>query len=81
MKYLLLAILLAPLGCKDATKAQFRSMGSNHKVTVYSGGVAVKTFHSTGNVSNPESSDGYYFEDQDTGKLVEVSGTVVIEQE
>lgn len=76
-----LTSLLLLAGCKDATRAQWSGLGSNHKITVYSGGVAVATFHSTGSVSNQEYSDGYFFEDAATGKLVEVSGTVVIEQE
>lgn len=68
-------------GFKDANIAQLKSMGSKHQITVYSGGVPVKVFHSTGNVSNQDKSDGYYFEDAETHKLVEVAGTVVIEQE
>ena len=67
-------------GCKDSTRAQLFAMGSKHRITLYSGGVAVKTWTSTGNVSNQEHSDGYYFEDESTHKLVEVSGQVVIEQ-
>lgn len=74
-------LCLTLCGCKDATMAQWKSSGCRHKVTVYSGGVAVRIFHSTGNVSNQANSDGYYFEDVETKKLVEVSGTVVIEQE
>lgn len=83
MKILAFAIvaILCLAGCKDATRAQWGAMGSKHTVTVYSGGVAVKVFHSTGNVSNQEQSDSYYFEDAATHKLVEVAGTVVIEQE
>ena len=73
--------LAATVGCKDATRAQWKAMGSKHKVTVYSGGVAVRTFTSTGNVSNEAQTDGWYFEDDATHKLVEVAGPVVIEQE
>ena len=62
-------------GCKDATRAQFSGLGSKHTVTVWSGGVAVRVYHSTGSVSN------HNFEDAATHKLVEVSGTVTIEQE
>lgn len=80
-RLLAVSIVLMLVGCKDATRAQWGAMGSKHTVTVYSGGIAVKVFHSTGNVSNQGQSDGYYFEDAATHKLVEVSGTVVIEQE
>lgn len=67
-------------GCKDATWGQLKSMGSAHDVKLYSGGQLVGEWTSTGNVSNEEHSDGYYFMDAKTGKLVEVSGSVVITQ-
>jgi hypothetical protein len=41
----------------------------------------VLVYHSTGKVISEENSDGYYFTDKATGKLVEVSGSVIIEQE
>ena len=49
-------------------------------ITVYSGGVVVKVFHSTGIISRTYQG-GYYFEDATTHKFVEASGTVVIEKE
>lgn len=82
MKIALLIVAIAMMaGCKDATVAQWNSLGKPHTITVYSGGVAVKVFHSTGNVSNEPNSDGWYFEDRDTHKLVEVAGSLVIEQD
>lgn len=85
MKKILLGAMLASLiipatGCKDSVMAQFRSLGSEHQVSLYSGGKLVGEWHSTGNVSNQEHSDGYYFEEKATHKLIEVSGTVVIIQ-
>jgi len=68
-------------GCKDATRAQFNALGSKHKITMYSGGKVVGQWESTGNVNNQSQSDGWYFEDSTTHKLVEVAGQVVIEQE
>lgn len=76
----LISGLLLSTSCKDATVAQWRSMGTKHRITLYSGGKVVGTWISTGNVSNQEHSDGYYFEDDATKKLIEVSGSVVIEQ-
>ena len=43
-------------------------------------GTVIKVWESTGNVSNEAQSDGWYFKDEATGKLVEVTGTLVIEQ-
>lgn len=77
-------ISLPPLlfsGCTGAAYQKSMSYGSAHKVTLYSGGVAVRTWTSTGKVLSEEKSDGYYFEDKATGKLVEVAGTIVIERE
>ena len=68
-------------GCTSAGRAQLFSVGSHHKITLYSGGIAVRVWHSSGMVSNEERSDGYYFMDDESHKLVRVSGQVVIEQE
>ncbi len=75
---LIMAIALLPIGCKDATQAQFRSLGKRHRVEMYSGGQKVREWTSTGNISNEVHSDGWYFEDEATGKLVEVTGQLVI---
>jgi hypothetical protein len=40
----------------------------------------VITYKSSGKVISENGSDGYYFNDATTGKLIEVSGTVIIEQ-
>lgn len=78
----LLAACLLFSGCKDATWAQFHSLGSKHRITMYSaGGQIIHVWESTGNVSNEEHSDGWYFEDAATHKLVELTGALVIEQE
>lgn len=81
-KQILITVLLLVAGCKDATRAQFFSLGSKHKISVYSGGQCVKVYESSGNVSNETNSDGWYFEDAQTRKLVEIAGgPIVIEQE
>lgn len=79
---ILTSVLLAGLmfGCTDAEWSQAKAFGSKFKVTVYSGGVAVKTYTSTGKVDTEHGSDGWYFTDQATGGLVRVSGTVLIEE-
>lgn len=80
VKILILALVILA-GCKDATRAQFSAQGKPHKVTLYSGGKEVRVWHSTGSPKNEENSDGWYFEDKATHKLVEVTGTVVFEVE
>jgi hypothetical protein len=83
-----LAVLLATLAlmsltaCKDSELAQLGSLGSRHKITLYSAnGAVIGQWESTGNVSNESQSDGWYFKDEKSGKLIEIAGTMVIEQE
>ena len=72
--------LLGSMGCKDSEIAQFRALGMRHSITLYSAnGNIIKHWISTGNVSNENQSDGWYFEDEETHRLVEVTGTLVIE--
>lgn len=69
------------VGCKDSERQQLFSLGSRHRVTLYGcDGHIIGTWIATGNVSNEGQSDGWYFKDAVTGKLVEVTGTLVIEQ-
>lgn len=80
MKYVVGSILLALcIGCTDADRAQYNSIGCRHKVALYSGGKLVREWTSTGKVLTEEHSDGWYFEDAGTHRLVRVSGDVVIE--
>jgi hypothetical protein len=77
----LIATALGVSGCTDAEIARNAAAGSQFKVTVYSGGQAVKTYVSTGKVLSEEKSDGWFFMDKATNKLVRVSGTITVEQE
>jgi hypothetical protein len=70
--------LIACIGCTDAKRAKLDGLGSKYKVEVLSGGQVVRTYISTGKVSSEKKSDGYYFMDSQTGKLVEISGQVII---
>lgn len=72
----LVAIIIS--SCTDAGRAKLTNFGNEFKVEMYSGGLLVKTWISSGKVRSENNSDGYYFVDKSTGKLVEVSGDVVI---
>ena len=75
------ALAIAALtSCTDATRSKIGGYGGTYKVTVIGGDTTV-VFHSTGKVISEEQSDGYYFTNATNGKLVEVSGNVIIEQE
>lgn len=82
-RFVLLSVLCALVaftGCTNAGMGQYSALGSDFKVTVYSGGVAVKTYTSSGKVLTEGDSDGWYFIDKETRKLVRLSGTVTVEQ-
>jgi hypothetical protein len=72
------ATVFTGTGCTDATMAKFKGLGNPHLVEMYSGGERVRYWISSGRVKSPESSDGYFFSELSSGKLIEVSGDVVI---
>jgi hypothetical protein len=74
-------LLLLGSGCTDAEMAERVSLGSRCRVTLYSGGKPVREWVSTGKVQTEEKSDGWYFMDAGTSKLVRVSGDVTVEQQ
>lgn len=75
---LLAAIAVSMLSCTDAEWAKNTNYGENFKVEMYSGGKLVREWVSSGKVNSEPKSDGYYFKEKGTNKLVEVSGDVVI---
>jgi hypothetical protein len=78
---IILALAAGVGGCTDAKMQQIESLGSNHVVTLYAAdGHIIKQWTATGNVANESGSDGWYFRDAATGKLVEITGTIIVEQ-
>lgn len=73
-----LCVALLASGCTDAAMSQIYAVGSKHLVELYSGGVKVREWVSTGKVLTEDGSDGYYFRDSKTDQLVRVSGDLVI---
>jgi len=64
--------------CTDASRGKFKAIGSRAHVKCYSGGVVIYSGFSTGKVKSEVNSDGYFFVDEKTGKLMEVSGDYII---
>lgn len=61
----------------DRTNADLKR--GDYQVTLYSGGKQVRQWHLTNSyVSSEDGSDGWYFFDQ--GKMVRLTGDVVVEQ-
>lgn len=80
-KILTLATLLFTLflqGCSDATQSRINASGNEHHVRQFSGGELIGEWCATGKIENESRSDGYYFNDRETGQLVSVSGDIQI---
>ena len=80
MLFALLTIMATMVSCTDAELSKVGGYGDTFTVKVL-GPDTVITYHSTGKVISEQNSDGYYFNSRENGKLVEVSGNVIIEQE
>lgn len=76
----LLFIVLLAISCTDAQLGKISSIGGKQKVEILSGGQVVRTYISSGKVVSESGSDWYYFTDSQTGKLIEVSGDLIITQ-
>jgi hypothetical protein len=75
-----LVLSIAFSSCVDADLSKAMGYGDKFTIKVL-GPDTIVTYHSTGKVISEDGSDGYYFTDAETNLLVEVSGTVIIEQE
>lgn len=65
-------------GCTKARLAKFGSLGDEFKIELLNcAGDVTREWISTGKPQSEANSDGYYFEDKETGKIVEVSGTLI----
>lgn len=76
---LMAILLLATIACTDAKRAKMGGYGDTFKVEMINcDGSVSHEWISSGKVLNEESSDGYYFNDKATGKLIEVTGRIII---
>lgn len=66
------------IGCSNANLGAVSAWGQDHIIKQYSGGQLIGQWESTGKVENEDHSDGYYFTDKATGRLVVISGDVQI---
>ena len=79
MAALFIAIVMGSTSCTDAKRAKWGGLGDKFKVEMINcDGTVARTWVSSGKVLSEANSDGYYFEDEKTGKLIEVTGRLVI---
>ena len=74
----LICLVFLGIGCTDARWGKFTALGNPASVLCYSGGKLIYSGKSTGKVVSEASSDGYFFRDAKSGKVMEVSGNCVI---
>lgn len=81
MKNLLLVsfLILFFYACTDAKKAKIGGFGSKFQIEMLNcDGSVARTWISSGKVSSEQNSDGYYFMEEGTDKLIEVTGRLII---
>ena len=78
MKWLLALIAVVALACSDASVKQWTTIGSPAHIKCLSAGVVLYEGDSTGKVKSEKDSDGWFFEDALSGKLIRVSGDCLI---
>ena len=74
---ILIVIILS--SCTDASRAKLGGYGDKFKVQLINcDGSITHEWTSTGKVLSESNADGYYFNDEKTGALIEVTGTLIM---
>ena len=72
-------IILSFYSCTDAKKAKLGGFGSKFQIEMLNcDGSVARTWISSGKVSSEQNSDGYYFMEENTNILIEVTGRLII---
>jgi hypothetical protein len=64
--------------CSDATKAQIGAIGNPAEITCFSGGDTIYHGFSTGKIATEAQSDGWYFNERGSNRLIRVSGDCLV---
>lgn len=75
MRYVFLIFITS---CTNTDLASMSAFGRPGEIECFSGGVSIFKGKSTGRIQTVESSDGWEFEEDGTGKFIRVSGDCVI---
>jgi len=71
--------LLILNSCTESSRSKLLGYGEEYKIELVNcDGTITHSWTSTGKVKSESESDGYYFKDKVTERLVEVSGTLII---
>lgn len=78
-KIALLITAVVAFGCTDAEQSKMGGLGDKFSVELVNcDGTITHKWISSGKVLSEANSDGYYFMEDKTDKLVEVTGTLII---
>jgi hypothetical protein len=78
-KIALLITAVVAFGCTDAEQSKMGGLGDKFSVELVNcDGTITHKWISSGKVLSENGSDGYYFMEDKTDKLVEVTGTLII---
>ena len=76
---LILGVTLSLTACTDADMSKLGGYGSKFKVEMINcDGSVSREWISSGKILSEVNSDGYYFTDNKTKKLIEVTGRIII---
>lgn len=76
--FMLLSLVFV-FSCTDSSLAKIGGYGDSFSIELVNcDGTITHKWISTGKVNSESGSDGYYFMDASSGKLIEVSGTLII---
>ena len=82
-RFMLMALVIIGIvvltGCTNADWENMATLGSNAHIRLYSGGQLIGEWESSGKVVTESHSDGYRFVDKKSGKLIRITGQIVIE--
>ena len=78
MKIVYLIPLLFLVSCSDARRSKILGFGQPRSIECYSGEKLIYSGYSTGKINSEDGSDGYYFQEKRSGKLIEVSGNCIL---
>lgn len=78
MRYGFVIAALILTACTDGNMAKIGALGDAGDIVCYSGGQVIYSGRSTGKIASEQQSDGWFFKDSKTGKLIRVSGDCVV---
>ncbi len=79
MRLIFALTALFTMSCTDSQISAITAYGDSARIVCHSGGKVIYDGRSTGKIHSEQQSDGYYFRDAATGRLIEVSGECFID--